>query len=78
MAQAIQRYGSAFLRSLLEHDFDGDKDKDGNIFVDRSGKLFEELLESLRTKSRPHQRVIGLFLGPFLLKLLQVSQNIRA
>ena len=54
-------YGSVFFRSLLEHDFDGDKDKDNNIFVDRSSKLFEELLESLRTQRRPHQRVIGLW-----------------
>lgn len=54
-------YGSVFFRSLLKFDFDGDKDKDNNIFVDRSGKLFEELLESMRTKRRPHQRVIDLW-----------------
>jgi len=54
-------YGSAFFRSLLEHAFDGDTDQDGNIFVDRSGKLFEEILESLRTRRRPHQRIIALW-----------------
>ena len=52
--------GSAFFRSLLEHDLDGDKDPEGNIFVDRNGKLFEEILDSMRTQRRPHQRVIGL------------------
>ena len=45
-------YGSAFFRSLLEHDFDGDKDPDGNIFVDRTPKLFEEILDAMRTRPR--------------------------
>ena len=53
--------GSAFFRSLLEHGLDGDKDPEGNIFVDRSGKLFEEILDSLRTRRRPHQRIIALW-----------------
>ena len=33
-------YGSAFFTSLLEHDSNGDKHQDGNMFVDRSGKVF--------------------------------------
>ena len=54
-------YGSAFFTSLLEHDFDGDKDPDGNIFVDRDPKLFQVILNSLRTARRPNQRIIRLW-----------------
>ena len=51
---------SGFFASLL--DFEGlDTDADGNIFVDRNGKLFSVLLESLRTSRRPHPRTITLW-----------------
>ena len=50
---------SAFFSSLLEFD-GGDKDADGNVFVDRSGKLFEVLLECWRTSLRPPQSTVSL------------------
>ena len=50
---------SGFFASLL--DFDGlDTDADGNVFVDRNGKLFSVLSESLRTSRRPHPRTVTL------------------
>ena len=50
---------SGFFTSLLDHALEGDKDgPDGNIFVDRSGKLFGILLESWRTSLRPPQSTI--------------------
>lgn len=52
--------GSAFFTSLLDHALEGDQDQDGTIFVDRDGDLFAEILNSLRTSKRPHQRVISL------------------
>ena len=52
--------GSGFFASLL--DFDGlDADADGNVFIDRNGKLFSVLLECLRTSRRPHPRTISLW-----------------
>ena len=48
---------SGFFVSLLG--FDGvEKDSDGDIFVDRSGKLFGLLFESWRTSLRPPQNII--------------------
>ena len=56
---------SGFFASLL--DFDGlDTDADGNIFVDRNGKLFSVLLESLRTSRRPHPRTIAIWKNQLL------------
>ena len=56
---------SGFFASLL--DFDGlDTDADGNVFVDRNGKLFSVLLESLRTSRRPHPRTIALWKNQLL------------
>ena len=56
---------SAFFASLLE--FEGlDTDADGNVFVDRNGKLFSVLLESLRTSRRPHPRTIALWKNQLL------------
>ena len=51
---------SGFFACLLNFD-GGDKDAEGNIFVDRFGKLFEILLECLRTSRRPPQKTIGLW-----------------
>ena len=53
--------GSGFFTSLLDHALEGDQDQDGTVFVDRDGDLFAEILNSLRTSRRPHQRVISLW-----------------
>ena len=42
-------YGDTFFTSLLSGRFASTKDKDGNFFVDRSGKYFEYILDYLRT-----------------------------
>ena len=52
---------SVFFASLLKFDGDGDLDADGNIFVDRDPKLFQVILNSLRTARRPNQRIINLW-----------------
>ena len=52
--------GSVFFTSLLDHALEGDHDQDGTVFVDRDGDLFGEILNSLRTSRRPHQRAISL------------------
>ena len=52
---------SGFFASLLDFDGDGDLDKEGNIFVDRDPKLFQVILNSLRTARRPNQRIINLW-----------------
>ena len=52
---------SAFFASLLQFDGGGDQDGDGNIFVDRSSRLFEVLLECWRTALRPPQKTISLW-----------------
>ena len=51
---------SEFFASLLDFD-GGDKDADGNIFVDRSGKLFCILLESWRKNIRPPQSIVNVW-----------------
>ena len=51
---------SGFFASLLDFD-GGDKDADGNIFVDRSGKLFGILLESWCTSLRPPQSIVNVW-----------------
>ena len=52
---------SAFFASLLEFDGGGDQDGEGNIFVDRSSRLFEVILECWRTALRPPQKTISLW-----------------
>ena len=64
---------SGFFASLLEFDSDGDKDADGNIFVDRNGDHFAVILDALRTHRRPNQRLVHLWKH----QLLEVQQRIR-
>ena len=52
---------SGFFASLLDFDGDGGLDKEGNVFVDRDPKLFQVILNSLRTARRPNQLIINLW-----------------
>jgi len=42
-------YGDTFFTSLLSGRFASTRDRDGNLFVDRNGRLFEYVLDYLRT-----------------------------
>ena len=47
-----------FLRSMLSGNFEEPRDADGSVFLDRDGSLFEALLQSARTFTRPPQKLI--------------------
>ena len=57
---------SGFFSSLLDFAGGDNTDADGNIFVDRSGRLFGVLLESWRTSRRPPQIMISLWKAQLL------------
>ena len=57
---------SGFFASLLDFDGEGDRDADGNLFVDRNGMLFDILLQSWRTSRRPPQRLVSLYKAELL------------